>query len=440
MTIDKQFYLVYTINNKWKGKVIMEIERNYYLNKLITKKENKLIKIVTGIRRCGKSYLLDPIFKNYLLENGVDKKHIIKLELDSIENEEYTNPKKLYEYIISKVTDDKMYYIILDEIQKVDQFESVLNSFLRKPNLDVYVTGSNSKFLSSDIITEFRGRGDEIKVYPLSFKEFMSVYDGDKIKGLDEYINFGGLPFIATLKTMDEKIEYLNYQKDNVYINDVIERHDIKNDEELRTLIEIISSSIGSLTNPTKLYNTFLSKGCKNITDKTISSYLKYLEEAFLIEKSKRFDVKGKKYIETPIKYYFVDIGIRNSLINFRQIEKNHIMENIIYTELRRRNFNVDVGVVEKRNHTNSGKKSYKQLEVDFVVNKGNEKYYIQSAYSIEEKEKKEQETQSLLNIGDNFKKIIIVYDHFIKWQDEDGIIYMSIYDFLLNENSLKEA
>mgnify|MGYP001852130534 FL=1 len=417
----------------------MEIERNYYLNKLITKKENHLIKIVTGIRRCGKSYLLDPIFKNYLLENGVDEKHIIKLELDSIENEEYINPKKLYEYVMDKVIDDKTYYIILDEIQKVDNFESVLNSFLRKPNLDVYVTGSNSKFLSSDIITEFRGRGDEVRVYPLSFSEFMSVYDDNEVKGLEEYINYGGLPLITTFKTREEKIDYLNYQKDNVYINDVVERNDIRNDDELKTLIEIISSSIGSLTNPTKLYNTFVSKGNKSITNKTISLYLKYLEEAFLIEKSKRFDVKGKKYIETPSKYYFVDIGIRNSLINFRQLERTHIMENIIYIELRRRGFNVDVGLVEKRSIEN-GKKDYKQLEVDFVANKGSDKYYIQSVYSIEDNNKKEQEVQSLLNVGDNFKKIVIVYDHFIKWQDEDGIIYMSLYDFLLNENSLKEA
>lgn len=402
--------------------------------------KNKLIKIITGIRRSGKSYLLDPIFKNYLLESGVKENHIIKLELDSIENEEYTNPKKLYEYIMNRVTDNNTYYIILDEIQKVDNFESVLNSFLRKVNLDVYVTGSNSKFLSSDIITEFRGRGDEIKVYPLSFSEFMSVYDGNEVKSLDEYIIYGGLPLITTYKTSEEKIDYLNFQKDNVYINDVIERNDIRNDEELKTLIEIISSSIASLTNPTKLYNTFISKGNKNITNKTIALYLKYLEETFLIEKSKRFDVKGKKYIETPSKYYFVDIGIRNSLINFRQLEKTHIMENIIYTELRRRGFNVDVGVVEKRNNLNNGKKDYKQLEIDFVVNKGSDKYYIQSAYSIEDDNKKEQELQSLLNVGDNFKKIVIVYDHFIKWQDDNGIIYMSIYDFLLNENSLKEA
>jgi len=418
----------------------MEIKRNYYLNKLISKQNNKLIKIVTGIRRCGKSYLLDPIFRNYLLDNKVDENHIIKLEFDSIENEEYTNPKKLYEYVMQKVVDKDTYYVILDEIQKVSDFESVLNSFLRKSNLDVYVTGSNSKFLSSDIITEFRGRGDEIRVYPLSFSEFMSVYSGNEISGLNEYINYGGLPLITTFKSAEEKIDYLNFQKDNVYINDVIERNDIRNDEELKTLIEIISSSIGSLTNPTKLYNTFISKGNKNITNKTIASYLKYLEESFLIEKSKRFDVKGKKYIETPSKYYFVDIGIRNSLINFRQIEKTHIMENIIYTELRRRGFNVDVGIVEKRKIDEKGKKDYRQLEIDFVANKGSDKYYIQSAYSIEDNNKKEQELQSLLNISDNFKKMVIVYDSFIKWQDDNGIIYISIYDFLLNENSLKEA
>ena len=418
----------------------MEIKRSYYLNKLISKRNNKLIKIVTGIRRCGKSYLLDPIFKNYLLDNGVSENHIIKLELDSIENEEYTDPKKLYEYVMKKAVENDTYYIILDEIQKVPNFESVLNSFLRKPNLDVYVTGSNSKFLSSDIITEFRGRGDEIKVYPLSFSEFMSTYNGNEINGLNEYIIYGGLPLITTFKSAEEKIDYLNFQKDNVYINDVIERNDIRNDEELKTLIEIISSSIGSLTNPTKLYNTFVSKGNKNVTSKTIALYLKYLEESFLIEKSKRFDVKGKKYIETPSKYYFVDIGIRNSLINFRQIEKTHIMENIIYTELRRRGFNVDVGIVEKRKTDKNGKKYYTQLEVDFVANKGSDKYYIQSAYSIEDNSKREQELQSLLNISDNFKKMVIVYDSFIKWQDENGIVYISIYDFLLNENSLKEA
>ena len=381
------------------------------------------------------------IFKNYLINSGVKEDHIIKLALDSIENTEYLEGIKLYEHIMEKVKDNDTYYVILDEIQNVKNFESVLNSFLRKPNIDVYVTGSNSKFLSSDIITEFRGRGDEVKVYPLSFAEFMSVYeDGNETKALDEYISFGGLPLVASLKTVEEKMEYLNFQKNNVYINDVIERNNIRNDEELKTLIEIISSNIGSLTNPTKLYNTFVSKGNKNITDKTIALYLKNLEEAFLIEKSKRFDIKGKKYIETPSKYYFTDMGIRNSLINYRQIEKTHIMENIIYTELRRRGFNVDVGVVEKRDTVKNGKREYMQLEVDFIVNKGNERYYIQSAYSIEDNSKRVQETKSLLNVQDSFKKIVIVYDHFIKWKDEDGIIYISIYDFLLNERSLEEA
>ena len=379
----------------------MEIERNYYLNKLITKKENHLIKIVTGIRRCGKSYLLDPIFKNYLLENGVDEKHIIKLELDSIENEEYTNPKKLYEYVMNKVIDDKTYYIILDEIQKVDNFESVLNGFLRKPNLDVYVTGSNSKFLSSDIITEFRGRGDEVKVYPLSFSEFMSVYDDNEVKGLDEYINYGGLPLITTFKTREEKIDYLNYQKDNVYINDVVERNDIRNDDELKTLIEIISSSIGSLTNPTKLANTFKSYNKNNLlTDKTIYNYLSYFEDAFIIEKTLRYDIKGKKYIDTPYKYYFTDIGIRNAFLNFRQQEENHIMENIIYIELKRRGFKVDVGVVEARD-----KDGRKQYEIDFIANKGNNKFYIQSVLNIDTKEKREQEEKSFMNVNDFFKK-----------------------------------
>lgn len=418
----------------------MQIERKYYLDKLISKQNNQLIKIVTGIRRCGKSYLLDPLFTSHLLSSGVTQDHIIKLELDSIENRAYRDPLKLYDYVMERVVDDDIHYVILDEIQKNEDFESVLNSFLRKNNLDVYVTGSNSKFLSSDIITEFRGRGDEIRVYPLSFSEFMTTFDKGEIKGLDEYINYGGLPLIATFDTPEEKTDYLNYQAKNVYINDVIERNNIRNDEGLMTLVEIISSGIGSLTNPTKLSNAFKSRGRKEITTSTIATYLADLEESYLIEKSKRFDVKGKKYIETPTKYYFTDIGIRNSLINFRQTEKTHIMENIIYNELRKRGYIVDVGMVEKRTRTGVSGSSYKQLEVDFIARKSSDKYYIQSAYSIEDSEKREQETQSLLSIRDNFKKILIAYDTFTKWQDEDGIIYMSIYDFLLNENSLKEA
>ena len=416
----------------------MEIKRDYYLDKLIKKENNQLIKIITGIRRGGKSYLLFNLFYNYLINKGIEEEHIIRIALDDRMNKELRNPDNMLQYVNEKITDTDLYYILIDEVQLMDEFEDVLNSFLHIENVDVYVTGSNSKFLSSDIITEFRGRGDEIRVYPLSFSEFMSVYDRDEMKGLDEYINYGGLPLVMSLKTKEEKIEYLNFQKDNVYINDVIERNSIKNDEELKILIEIISSSIGSLTNPSKLYRTFVSKGNKTISDKTISAYLKYLEEAFLIEKSKRYDVKGKKYIDTPSKYYFVDIGIRNSLINFRQLEKTHIMENIIYTELRKRSYNVDVGVVEKREVIENRKRSYKQLEIDFIANKGSDKYYIQSAYNIDDKDKKKQEIQSLLNIRDSFKKFVIVYDHFLKWQDDNGIIYMSIYDFLLNEDSLK--
>ena len=416
----------------------MEIKRDYYLDKLIKKENNQLIKIITGIRRCGKSYLLFNLFYNYLINKGIEEEHIIRIALDDRMNKELRNPDNMLQYVNEKITDTDLYYILIDEVQLMDEFEDVLNSFLHIENVDVYVTGSNSKFLSSDIITEFRGRGDEIRVYPLSFSEFMSVYDRDEMKGLDEYINYGGLPLVMSLKTKEEKIEYLNFQKDNVYINDVIERNSIKNDEELKILIEIISSSIGSLTNPSKLYRTFVSKGNKTISDKTISAYLKYLEEAFLIEKSKRYDVKGKKYIDTPSKYYFVDIGIRNSLINFRQLEKTHIMENIIYTELRKRSYNVDVGVFEKIEVIENRKRSNKQLEIDFIANKGSDKYYIQSAYNIDDKDKKKQEIQSLLNIRDSFKKFVIVYDHFLKWQDDNGIIYMSIYDFLLNEDSLK--
>ena len=417
----------------------MEIKRDYYLEKLIKKEGNKLIKIVTGIRRCGKSYLLFKLFYNYLIDKGISEDHIIRVELDNRENKELRNPDNMLKFIKENMKDDNLYYILIDEVQLMSEFEDVLNSLLHIDNVDVYVTGSNSKFLSSDIITEFRGRGDEIRIYPLSFSEFMSVYNGDETKGLEEYINYGGLPLLMSFDDKEGKIEYLNFQKNNVYINDVIERNRIINDEELKILIEIISSSIGSLTNPQKLYNTFVSKGIKTISNKTISSYLKYLEEAFLIDKAKRYDVKGKRYIDTPSKYYFVDIGIRNSLINFRQLEKPHIMENIIYIELKRRGYNVDIGVVEKREIMENGKKSYKQLEIDFVANKGSEKYYIQSAYRIDDEDKKEQELQSLLNVGDSFRKIVIVYDHFLKWQDDNGVIYMSIYDFLLNDNSLEQ-
>ena len=411
----------------------MEIKRDYYLQKLIDRKNNHLIKIITGIRRCGKSYLLNHLFKNYLLDNGVSSNHIIMIALDDDGNSDLLDSKNLRKYIDDKILDDNLYYILLDEIQMVPNFEGLLNGLLRKENLDIYVTGSNSKFLSSDIITEFRGRGDEIRVYPLSFKEFYSSYDGSKEEAWIEYYTYGGLPLIMSYTKEEDKMNYLDMQKDNVYLNDVIERNNIKNKEELEKLIEIISSSIGSLTNPLKLARTFKSYN-KNtlLTDKTIYNYLSYFEDAFIIEKTLRYDIKGKKYIDTPYKYYFTDIGIRNAFLNFRQQEENHIMENIIYIELKRRGFKVDVGVVEARD-----KDGRKQYEIDFIANKGNNKFYIQSALNIDTKEKREQEEKSFMNVNDFFKKIIIVKDNIKRWRDDKGIVIMGITDFLLDEDSL---
>ena len=414
----------------------MQIKRDYYLNKLIDAKNDGLIKVITGIRRCGKSYLLNTLFYKYLLENDVPDDHIIKVALDDSDNEELLIPKNLSKYIKDKIIDKEIYYVILDEIQLVEKFEGVLNGLLRISNIDIYVTGSNSKFLSSDIITEFRGRGEEIKVYPLSYYEFMSVYDGDKLDGWVEYITYGGLPLIVSMGTDERKTAYLKEQQKNVYINDVIERNDIKNDAELVYLVEIISSSIGSLSNPKKLSDTFKSTAGLNIDPKTISSYLKYLEEAFIIEKTERYDVKGKKYMSTPYKFYFSDLGIRNSFINFRQNEETHIMENIIYLELRRRGYNVDVGVIESKERKEN-EFTYKQLEVDFIANKGNNKIYIQSAFSIPDEEKRKQEERPLLKINDSFKKIIIVKDYIKRSRNENGIITMSVFDFLLDPNSL---
>lgn len=345
----------------------MEIKRDYYLNKLISKKNNRLIKIITGIRRCGKSYLLNTIFTNYLLQNGVKQDHIVFVALDDISNEELLDPHKLNDYIRDQRKDKDMYYVLLDEIQLVDKFVPLLNGLLRLDNVDIYVTGGNSKFLSSDIVTEFRGRGDEIRVYPLSFSEFLSVYDGSKYEAWKEYISYGGLPLVLLQKTSEDKVSYLNSQQKNVYLNNVIERNKVNNDKELYELVEILASGLGSLTNPLKLYNTFKSRNKEStVTDKTIYSYLQYLEEAFLIEKAVRYDIKEKQYIETPYKYYFTDLGIRNSFLGFRQIEESHIMENVIFNELKRRGYNVDVGVVEVRE-----KDSRKRVEIDFVVNKG---------------------------------------------------------------------
>ena len=411
----------------------MEIKRDYYLQKLIDRKNNNLIKIITGIRRCGKSYLLNHLFKNYLLDNGVDNSHIIMVALDDDMNSDLLDTKKLREYINEKVIDNDLYYILLDEIQMVDNFEGLLNGLLRQENLDIYITGSNSKFLSSDIITEFRGRGDEIRVYPLSFKEFYSNYDGSKEEAWVEYYTYGGLPLVMSYKKEEDKMQYLEAQKQNVYLNDVIERNKVQNKEELEKLIEVIASSIGSLTNPLKLANTFKSYN-KNtlLSDKTIYNYLSYFEDAFIIEKALRYDIKGKKYIDTPYKYYFTDIGIRNAFLDFRQQEENHIMENIIYIELKRRGFKVDVGVVEVRD-----KNGRKQYEIDFIANKGNNKFYIQSALNIDTKEKREQEEKSFMSVNDFFKKIIIVKDNIKRWRDDKGIVIMGITDFLLDDDSL---
>ena len=412
----------------------MEIKREFYLKKLIDGLDNGLIKIVTGIRRCGKSYLLDPIFKDYLCETGVKEDHIIKIDLDERENYIYHNPDELNKYVKYKITDKDKYYILLDEIQEVKEFESVLIGFLHIKNVEIYVTGSNSKFLSSDIVTEFRGRGCEIKVYPLSFSEFYSVFDGSEEKALSEYYTFGGLPLTVLAKTDENKIAYLQSQKDNVYINDIVDRNNIQNKEELEILVNIISSDIGSLTNPLKLSNNFKERNkMSSMTDKTIYNYLGYLQDAFLIEKARRFDVRGKRFIETPQKYYFTDMGIRNSFLDFRQSEEiSHIMENVIYIELKKRGYNVDVGSVEIREGD-----SKKQLEIDFVANKGNNKIYIQSALEMKTKEKVEQEQKSLINVNDFFKKIIIVGENVKKSRFDNGIIIMSIYDFLLDLDSL---
>ena len=412
----------------------MEIKRDFYLNELIEGLDNGLVKIVTGIRRCGKSYLLDPIFKNYLMNQGVKEDHIIKLDFDERDNYIYHNPDELNKYVKSKIIDRDKYYVILDEVQKVEEFESVLIGFLHMKNVEVYVTGSNSKFLSSDIITEFRGRGFEIKVYPLSFSEYYSIYDGSEEKALNEYYTYGGLPLSVLAKSDDAKINYLKSQKENVYINDIVERNNVQNKEELEMLVQIVASDIGSLTNPLKLSNCFKERDkSSTMTDKTIYNYLGYLQDAFMIEKARRFDVRGKRFIETPQKYYFTDMGIRNSFLDFRQSEEiSHTMENVIYLELKKRGYNVDVGSVEIR----EGDKK-KQLEIDFVANKGNNKIYIQSALEMKTKEKVEQEQKSLLNVNDFFKKIIIVGDNIPKSRYDNGIIIMSIYDFLLDMDSL---
>lgn len=415
----------------------MEIARNRYVQRLLDRKENGLVKVVTGIRRCGKSYLLFHLYKNKLISMGIPTEHIIELALDDISNIEYRNPINLYNYVKSMIIDTDIHYVFLDEIQLLESnFTDLVNGLMHIENLDIYVTGSNSKFLSSDILTEFRGRGDEVRVFPLSFSEFVTAYDDTRIAWKD-YYTYGGLPLILSRKSDELKSEYLISLFQNIYINDIKERNNIRTDDELDILIDIVASAVGSLTNPAKLSNSFKSMSQKTLSDKTIKLYLDYLADAFLIEKAVRFNVKGKKYIDSPSKYYFEDVGLRNARLNFRQQEENHIMENIIYTELRSRGYRVDVGVVEIYETNSYGKSQKKQLEVDFIANKGNRKYYIQSAFEMSSSEKTEQEKRSLNKLNDSFKKFIITKDDIKTSIDENGLITMGIYDFLLNENSL---
>ena len=416
----------------------MEIRRDIYLNKLINRMHNGMIKVVTGIRRSGKSYLLFTIFKDYLLSEGVDEDHIISIELDRLENKTYRDPYVILEQIKTQIIDSKDYYIFLDEVQLLDEFEDVLNSLLHIKNVDVYVTGSNSKFLSKDIITEFRGRGDEVHVYPVSFREYMTVFNGDKYEGWSSYVRFGGLPLTVTMNSDEQRVEYLTRLFEETYIKDIIERNHIEKKQELNDLINVLASGIGSLTNPSKIVATFNSVIQSDISLNTVRSYIEYLEDAFIISEANRYDVKGRKYIGTPLKYYFEDVGLRNARLGFRQVEETHLMENIIYNELRVRGFSVDVGVVMKRNRTEAGVQEKKQLEIDFIANQGSRRYYIQSAFSIPDEEKREQEKASLINVGDSFKKIIIVKDVVKPWHDDDGILTISLYDFLLDEKSLE--
>ena len=416
----------------------MEIKRDKYLNDLINRMHNGMVKVVTGIRRCGKSYLLFNIFKKYLLNQGVPASHIIMIELDQRKNKIYRDPDVILNYIESLITEEGQYYILLDEVQMLQEFEEVLNSLLHIENADIYVTGSNSKFLSKDVITEFRGRGDEIHIYPLTFKEFMEAYGGDVYHGWAEYVIYGGLPLTVTMRTEEQKIKYLTNLFEETYLKDIIERHHIDKTQELEDLINILASAVGSLTNPSKIEATFKSTIQSSISLNTIRQYIECLEDAFIINKVNRYNVKGRKYIGTPLKFYFEDVGLRNARLGFRQIEETHLMENIIYNELRSRGYSVDVGIVEKRELDENGKKLKKQMEIDFVANLGSKRYYIQSAFSIPTEEKRRQEKASLVNVNDSFKKIIVVKDVVNVTRDEDGIVTMSIYDFLLKENSLE--
>lgn len=431
----------------------MEIRRNFYLDKLIKRKNNGLIKVITGIRRCGKSYLLNNLFYHHLLESGVDADHIIRFAFDSaddlyrigesligIEKEKRgADPEKFMAYVRTKVVDNGMYYLLLDEIQMLDCFEAVLNSYLRKDNMDVFVTGSNAKFLSKDIATEFAGRGDEVHMYPLSFAEFMSVYEGDKYMGLSEYMLYGGIPLVVLRDGANDKAAALQNLFREIYIQDIVRRNRVKNIGELEDLLNILSSAIGSLTNPEKLKNTFRTVKKSKITSNTIKKYLNYFEDSFLIESAQRYDIKGKAYIETPKKYYFSDLGLRNARINFRQFEQTHSMENVIYNELRMRGYSVDVGVVPIAEKDRNGKVTRKQLEVDFVCNLGSSRYYIQSAYTLPDETKRTQEVRPFRKIDDSFKKIIITRDMVPTQYDEYGILTINVYDFLLDPKCLEK-
>ena len=413
---------------------MMIIKRDKYLRELQNRMHNGLVKVITGVRRSGKSYLLFTIFKDYLKSIDVKDDQIIEIELDKRENREYRDPDVILEYIDARLKGSKEYYILLDEVQMLEDFEGVLNSLLRRSNVDIYVTGSNSKFLSKDIITEFRGRGDEVHIFPLSFQEFMQVYENDIYHGWTDYITYGGLPLVATMKTEQQKIRYLTNLFSETYLKDIIERNHIEKTQELEDLINILASSIGSLTNPTKIQATYQSVLHSSLSNNTIKQYIEYLEEAFIISSAYRYDVKGRKYIGTPLKYYFEDIGLRNARLGFRQNEETHLMENIIYNELLVRGYNVDVGVVDQYYTDEDNKRKQKKLEVDFVCNQGSNRLYIQSALSIPDKNKMEQEQASLIRIKDSFRKIIIVKDgvsHF----NEEGIYIMNLFDFLLNKN-----
>lgn len=415
----------------------MEIKRDQYLNALINRMHNGMIKVITGIRRAGKSYILFNIFQNYLLSIGVNPSQIITIEFDRYENRKYRNADFVLEYIHSCLRKGEQYYLLMDEVQLLPDFEEVLNSLLHYQNLDVYVTGSNSKFLSKDIITQFRGRGDEIHVWPLTFKEFMQVYDGDVYNGWAEYVVYGGLPLTVSMKTEEQKVQYLTNLFKETYLKDIIERYHIDKVQEMDDLLNILASSIGSLTNPHRIEATFKSLIHSNISMNTIRQYIEYLEDAFIINKAYRYNVKRRKYIGTPLKYYFEDVGLRNARLGFRQVEQTHLMENIIYNELKSRGYSVDVGVVEKREVDSNGKEKKKQLEIDFIANLGSKRYYIQSAYSMPTEEKRIQEKASLISVKDSFKKIILVKDVVKVSRDEDGIMMMNIYDFLLNKDSL---